>query len=667
MLYNQRWVIVILLVHLFISMSRGSPSSYFDGGSKAALRLLAMQTLGRDTSPDDLLHSLATLQLLDVEIPQSSKDLVCRVAKDAASADELKAVYTGASLSEIMRCGSSKSPKVEAIIKEGLRGNAEMMHYAVKTAVLLGVEISVDGLTEVITAFATLQGSDGTFKPSHDAKTSSPSATGHALVALAALGRLAPAPQQQETLRNIAIKLDRLMNTAAVTEKYARFVDEDKMATTNIVHGAIALTEQLETDSPISEELLGKLAQYFVDSRFTSSIARAAASLRGAQLVAKKVICVTLEHPYGIKIDAKGDEKKLKVSVTDIFGGALPSPVSLKASKVLSSMSEEALAEDKPFERLNATLFALPFLGALAHDEDVYSILLTVVPEDGGEPLEVERMLKTMTTATVGLTELMISRSKDFSESESRKASFHFPETVHESFALGSEHFLRVTLEVQTNGRRHPAPHQLLLRLTNAEESQHNTVIVPKLAESGHYSISLPVSQLSSSLKYKSGDYELSLLVGDIFLHNQIVWHICNLQFHLDPAPYSAPAFDVPIMQALPEIFHTFKPEDQRPGTLPALIFSALALVPLALFFVALHRLQAFDLAKFPSRDETVPFAASVALQVGIAAILGLYVVFWLGLTLLQTLKYSLVIACFNFVVGNKALSYLAQQKSKRE
>ena len=56
---------------------------------------------------------------------------------------------------------------------------------------------------------------------------------------------------------------------------------------------------------------------------------------------------------------------------------------------------------------------------------------------------------------------------------------------------------------------------------------------------------------------------------------------------------------------------------------------------------------------------------ATIAFHAGVASILGLYAVFWLRLTLIDTLLPLAGLSIFTFLAGYKALSWHARQEAK--
>ena len=105
-----------------------------------------------------------------------------------------------------------------------------------------------------------------------------------------------------------------------------------------------------------------------------------------------------------------------------------------------------------------------------------------------------------------------------------------------------------------------------------------------------------------------------------------------------------------------PEISHVMRPEETRPPVAISFVFAAIVCAPLALLFVGLKVVGA-RLSHFPSSG--VAFLDAAIFHGGIGAILGLYALYWLRLTLLQTLPTLGALLLFSTVFGVRNLSNL--------
>ena len=119
-----------------------------------------------------------------------------------------------------------------------------------------------------------------------------------------------------------------------------------------------------------------------------------------------------------------------------------------------------------------------------------------------------------------------------------------------------------------------------------------------------------------------------------------------------------------PITGPLPEIFHMHRQPEKRPSAFMALAFTALVVAELLLLLWTLSRHPAVNLRAWPALG-TAAWLACVAFHAGIGGILGLYLLFWARLNILQTLPLLAVLGVFTTVSGNRALLALADARAK--
>ena len=113
----------------------------------------------------------------------------------------------------------------------------------------------------------------------------------------------------------------------------------------------------------------------------------------------------------------------------------------------------------------------------------------------------------------------------------------------------------------------------------------------------------------------------------------------------------------------LPEIIHVHRTPDTRPPALAAILFTAIVIGELAALLWFLSQSSAVNLGAWPTGSYTA--SACLAFHAGIASILGLYLLFWTHLNILQTLPILAVLGLFTTISGHQALSGIAETRSK--
>ncbi|KAH9729320.1 Dolichyl-diphosphooligosaccharide--protein glycosyltransferase subunit 2 [Citrus sinensis] len=167
---------------------------------------------------------------------------------------------------------------------------------------------------------------------------------------------------------------------------------------------------------------------------------------------------------------------------------------------------------------------------------------------------------------------------------------------------------------------------------------------------------------------YLSGRYDIQLTVGDAVMENSLLRDIGYVELDLPEPPENAsrppPQPVDPYTRYGPkaEITHIFRAPEKRPPQELSLAFLVLTILPLFGFIIGLLRLGV-NLKNFPS--SAVPATFAVIFHLGIAAVLLLYVLFWLKLDLFTTLKTLCFLGVFLMVVGHRTLSHLASASAK--
>ncbi|CAN4084749.1 unnamed protein product [Withania somnifera] len=167
---------------------------------------------------------------------------------------------------------------------------------------------------------------------------------------------------------------------------------------------------------------------------------------------------------------------------------------------------------------------------------------------------------------------------------------------------------------------------------------------------------------------YLSGRYDIELAVGDAAMENSFFLHLGSIELDLPEPPEKAsrpPQQPIDVTSRFgpkAEISHIFRAPEKRPPKEFSLTFLAIVLLPFVGFLVGLLRLQV-NVKNFPKASGPATFA--ILFHLGIAAVLTLYLLFWLKLNLFTTLKALGFIGIFLMFVGQRTLSHLASSSSK--
>uniref|UniRef100_A0A0R3QAY3 Dolichyl-diphosphooligosaccharide--protein glycosyltransferase subunit 2 n=1 Tax=Brugia timori TaxID=42155 RepID=A0A0R3QAY3_9BILA len=105
------------------------------------------------------------------------------------------------------------------------------------------------------------------------------------------------------------------------------------------------------------------------------------------------------------------------------------------------------------------------------------------------------------------------------------------------------------------------------------------------------------------------------------------------------------------VYEKAPEISHLFREPEKRPPRIVSTIFVFLSAFPLLIWL-----LIGINFGNLPASPFILLFHG----------IFGLYFIFWLQLTMFETLKYLSVIGTITFISGNRLLRILAARRKEK-
>lgn len=248
------------------------------------------------------------------------------------------------------------------------------------------------------------------------------------------------------------------------------------------------------------------------------------------------------------------------------------------------------------------------------------------------------------------------------------------PAALDAPLALGQEEALKIDMVVTAAGR--PASPLQVGALFRHRETKASAFIPGAkrgAAGSGKHAVEVSPAGLALQLGLSPdapgawGAFDLQVLVGDAGGAEPYVWTAGRVDVSEPAAPEEgaaaspSPAAARPVLAALPDFDHIRRPPARQAPAGLAIVFSALTLLPLAGLFIALHRAGALNLRTFPASGG--PLAAAAGFHACLAAGLGLALLFWTRLNLVQTLPLAGGLGLVTLVVGHKALSQHAAKR----
>lgn len=208
------------------------------------------------------------------------------------------------------------------------------------------------------------------------------------------------------------------------------------------------------------------------------------------------------------------------------------------------------------------------------------------------------------------------------------------------------------------------APQQAFLKFTHlATNSEAIYAAKRGGGTAGAWSFSAAVGladDVDSAFGHRSGEYQLSLLVGDVSLERALEQDLGALNLTFPPKPkahyalYRKPLlWDSDTARApLPEIHHQFRQPEKRPNPILPAAFTILVGLALAMFLIYLPRVGA-NLEGLPSGGAALMW--NVAWVGCLCAVLLLFTAYWVQLKGMTTLKFLLPLGVTTVLVGHRA------------
>ncbi|CAI5954658.1 unnamed protein product, partial [Closterium sp. NIES-64] len=434
------------------------------------------------------------------------------------------------------------------------------------------------------------------------------------------------------------------------------------VATASAITGYLALASTLGSPLAVRPPKLAEAGRYLV-AALPLSLAEAAAWAEALAVLDNNPIFVPifLSSPGHISISA---DPTLTVSVTTALGGKVPG-VAVKLQSATIGGGSAASGKELTAGKDGVSFSAKPF--SKASTLGVYTLKFKITPPAESVFIagsaSVERpLLLSASMAVTGVSVAVLDSDGATPESE-KKLDFEKRTNFTD---LSATHLqkLRVSLSLATPSGKAFIPHQAVLQLVNSIGMAYSFLLKPS---GSTLSVQLELLEMMDRLFYHSGEYTLKLIVGDAVMDNAFDWQLGSVDLDLPAAPETAPKLPArpeslaERFSAKPEIAHIFRKPDSRPAFVVSYSFVALVLLPLVVLLVGLAVLGV-NLKAFPSGG--VPLLSALAFHGGIAALLLLYVAFWVQVNLFTTLKLILLLAVLTAIPGHQVLSYLADRWS---
>ncbi|CAD7696023.1 unnamed protein product [Ostreobium quekettii] len=243
-----------------------------------------------------------------------------------------------------------------------------------------------------------------------------------------------------------------------------------------------------------------------------------------------------------------------------------------------------------------------------------------------------------------------------------------YPKSALSEYKLSFTTSMKVSFNVSTKSSKVPiAPQQAFVLLTSKATGSvayfvaHGT---PELLMA-----SVGTSDLHVQTGGQGGIFNVDILIGDPSAAGGVLWNLGTVDVfqaltssgagsggYLPPRYLHKPSKKI-------EIEHIHRIPDKRPAPIIPVVFTGMVMLPLGALLTALVGLR-LNVKGFPSGAGSV---WATLFHTGIAAVLVLYIVFWLQLNLLRIIPALAVLSLFCIITGHKALSAVMAMRLKKD
>ncbi|RZB85553.1 dolichyl-diphosphooligosaccharide--protein glycosyltransferase subunit 2-like [Glycine soja] len=652
----------------------------------AAINLFA----ATPTSLEDAYEALRVFQILGIEEKNTpvNEDTCQKVVESLASSSPLKDLFYALKVNAILKCNVNGNvfKDIASRLKATVHDASALLdiYYSIGGLVVIkdqdsNVDVLLADVDGVFQSIKVLSQSDGRWRYSSDNPESSTYAAGLALESLAGLISLASSEFDQSKVNVVKNGIVKLFDGIEKYEDGTFYFDEKYVGgheqrgslstTSSVVRGVTAFAAVTSGKINLPGDKILGLAKFFLGIGIPGDAKDFFNQVESLAFLESNRISIPLILSLPETVYSLTKKGQLKVKVNTVLGSAAP-PLTVKLVRAFSTGAKDsAIIDSKELRYDQESGFHV--LDALPKNVDVgtYVFVFEIVLHDfgsekvyatGGQihvPIYVTGIIE------VGNAEITVLDS-DLGSAETQKK---LDLAGNDAVSLSANHLqkLRFSFQLTTPHGHVFKPHQAFFKLRHETKVEHIFVV----GNTGKkFEKVLDFLGLVEKLFYLSGKYEIELTVGDAVMENSFLRLLGHVELDLPEAPEKAPRPPPPPVDPYSrygpkaEITHIFRSPEKRPHQELSLAFLGLILLPFIGFLVGLLRLGV-NLKNFPG--STVPATFGILFHVGIAAVLLLYVLFWLKLDLFTTLKAFGLLGAILMFVGHRILSHLAFTSAK--
>eukprot|EP00116_Pleurobrachia_bachei_P001055 sb/3461317/ len=463
----------------------------------------------------------------------------------------------------------------------------------------------------------------------------------HALAYLATAALPGDVPADvYDTIEDVAHRSD--------TIGAARSFDDGLMETAMFLKGALVLSQK-QGKAALSGDMVKGFAAYITSNKNKASQSSLFYTLIGLDALSNNNLAVPTSLSVSGGSVISGEGANFQVFLVNPLGEQVTGSEASIQSAVVPATGA-ALFKTGPMEGGNGAFSVSPLPNPA---RGVYSVGVTgSVPDGFVAPDPAKFKVKVVLPVTVEGYNLKIV---DVDDNRAMMTSDLSGGAAVAKVDLSS----RLTLDFNiADSAGKVALHQVFVRFTNTK-TQQTVYFVAQADLNKRYSLDVNFrTAAAKSFGGVAGDYSVDLILGDATLASAVVTNIATLTLDLAE---SKEVLAAPDKAAKPEITHVFRQPEKRPPQAISSLFTGLVLLP-ALVVLGVWAKLGANLSGFSFSLSGLGF------HLGLLAVLGIYVHFFLGLIdMFATMKWLAIVSLFTFLTGNRLLASIAAKRKEKK
>ncbi|VDN02311.1 unnamed protein product [Thelazia callipaeda] len=611
-------------------------NNYLDASARNSLNAVFLSAIESDQL-SAIHHGLAGLELAGIPIDANKNQVLCGRVKKVNN-KELVQLYHALSAANVLKDCALSVPNARETVEAVLKQDpiiSQNLYFALAVASYLKLKVDYDSFSKALTS--ALAKDDG--------------------VMSLAYGLNAATFLDIKTAEKFSVRIEDLIGQADEVDGRFLVLEGGLSITAFGVHGIYSLADKLNKSPNVKSDEAVKLANYLLSRRNVQSYRDAHLLL----LTLKKFASNSFQIPVVFSLASEmsiDTSKPLVIRVSNVLGESV-GPLSVTLDTATHTASKEVVASRKALKQLasdkTSTLYEMSIENA--KQRGFYKIVFTAGSQDkrvvgtNGASLMVKVMTKVrIENVTLAVFDReLVKPSSPISVKEGSKLGKILEADVHSKMEIR----FKIT-EARTGETI--VVHQTFVAFVHQVTHQEIIFVATPDANRG-YVFDVDFEKVAKDFEGLSGRYTVRLIVGDAAISYAFDWNLVDVNLRLPSLPsQKIKKSERVVYEKLPEIKHTFREPEKRPPQTVSNTFVFLCAFPLLIVLILWLRIG-INFGNLPASPFVLVFHG------GLIGIFGLYFVFWIRLTMFETLKYLSLVGAVTFFSGNRLLRILAAKR----